>query len=96
VSDLSLITLLDLFGIGDFTEFTSYEEMQSREKFCPEVDPAVSKPVRVVGPYMLSEEHPCGLSTCHQGNKRGLLVLTESGVEVPIGHCCGTREFGTS
>lgn len=94
MSDHSLVTLLQLFGIGDFTEFSSYEEMAAREKFVSEINPALSRPAKVIGPYQLSEEHPCGLSTCHQGNKKGLLVLTESGVETPIGHQCGGREFG--
>lgn len=95
MSKISSITLDDLLLDRELILFTDWAEMEARERFCAHVDPKVTKLVDFVGWYKLRTEHPCSLSDCHRPHKLGLLLITDTDQEVPIGHMCGTKNFGT-
>lgn len=85
--------MASFFEIGDFTEIKSLEDMINRPNYRPEIDPKTVKIEDIVAPYALKNIR-CGLKDCHQPHDAGLLVRTNSGIEVNIGHVCGTKHFG--
>jgi hypothetical protein len=75
----------------DLIEFQSLDEITSRAAFARDIDPATTKLVKPIGIYRFREIVSCGLKSCHQPHRKGLVVLTADGEEVNIGHLCGKK-----
>lgn len=67
-------TSRDLLNLPNFVEF---------------VDP-VARPLRkIVTPYYLDFEYPCGLKSCRQPHREGYLVELADGTLTNVGRICG-------
>jgi hypothetical protein len=82
------------FDPTDFIEIRSPDEIYSRPDYQADIDPATSKPEKIISGYQFPEPIACGLKNCRQPHKQGYLVLTTSGVETNMGWVCGVKHFG--
>lgn len=82
------------FEPADFIEIRSPDEIYNRTAYQADIDPATSKPEKIIAGYQFFEAIPCGLKNCHQPHKQGYLVLTTSGAETNMGWVCGVNHFG--
>ncbi len=81
--------------LEDLIEFTDFGQVEAREKFVRDIDPATVKLIKPIGYYRhLPDEVRCGLKDCHQGHFTGLVVLTSENTEGNIGNHCGKTQFG--
>lgn len=74
--------------------FKSPADFRSRSRYKEEVDPTLTKPDKILGPYNFDEPTRCGLKDCHQSHLRGYVVRTTDGMETNIGWVCGRKHFG--
>lgn len=71
-----------------------WELVANRESFTASVDLSKKKLLDIFGYYELGEKKSCGIKSCRTPHKKGLLVVTEDGIETNIGHKCGANIFG--
>ncbi|QMV50942.1 hypothetical protein [Ewingella americana] len=77
-----------------FEKLNHWHEVEERDSFSSVIDLTGQKLLDVFGYYELAEMRPCGKSNCRTKHKKGLLVITDQGVETNIGHQCGFEAFG--
>ncbi|MCC8366540.1 hypothetical protein J8V57_09630 [Xenorhabdus sp. PB61.4] len=79
---------------GSFEKLKDWEILVKRVNFQQEVDLSSKKLLDAFGFYELSAKQPCGIKSCRKQHYKGVLVITEDGIETNIGHNCGFRIFG--
>ena len=72
----------------------SWEEIESRPGFVPNLDPAAHKLEAIIGRYLFKDKIKCGLSNCHTPHGKGYIVKTKEGALTNIGKDCGKTYFG--
>jgi len=79
----------------DPIRFRSPDEFRDRPRWRDGVDPARSKPVKIIGDYSFSksDELKCGLTSCRTKHQHGYVIETADGSETHIGRLCGRRYF---
>lgn len=72
----------------------SWEEIESRPGFVPNLNPADHKLEAIIGRYLFKDKIKCGLSNCHTLHGKGYIVKTKEGALTNIGKDCGKTYFG--
>jgi len=79
---------------AELVHVETWQEILQRPGYSGDVNPAEITLKAIIGSYVFGSEVPCGLSSCHQGHRRGYLVATSTGVVTNLGHVCGKSYFG--
>lgn len=79
---------------NSFEKLESWDELLQREGFQKVVDLSGKTLSDAFGYYELPNKVPCGKKNCRTNHFKGVLVVTEDGVETNIGHDCGFAAFG--
>lgn len=77
-----------------FEKLESWEDLLRRDGFHSIVDLTDKKLMDAFGYYELAIKIPCGKKNCRTKHFKGVLVVTEDGIETNIGHDCGFAAFG--
>ncbi|MES4613023.1 hypothetical protein V2154_10605 [Ewingella sp. CoE-038-23] len=77
-----------------FEKLETWEELEKRDGFQSIVDLTGKKLMDAFGYYELANKIPCGKKNCRTKHFKGVLVVTEDGIETNIGHDCGFAAFG--
>jgi hypothetical protein len=88
-----MITMRDGEG-AELVNVATWHEVLQRPGYNGNVNPEEVTLKAIIGNYVFPSDVPCGLSSCHQGHRRGYLVATNSGVVTNLGHVCGKNYFG--
>lgn len=79
---------------NSFEKIEDWQSLMSRDGFQSIVDLTGKKLMDAFGYYELGEKIPCGKKNCRTKHYKGVLVVTEDGIETNIGHDCGFAAFG--
>ncbi len=79
---------------NSFDKIDSWDELLKRETFQKVVDLSGKILSDAFGYYELPNKIPCGKKNCRTKHYKGVLVVTEDGIETNIGHDCGFAAFG--
>jgi hypothetical protein len=88
------LILLSEDGGKTTVDIKCWDDLYDRPAFKTELNPHDIELKEIIGKYILSEAHPCGLSSCRSPHQKGYLVVAEGGTETNIGHLCGKKIFG--
>jgi hypothetical protein len=79
---------------GKLIRVESWDDIQTRPRFTPNLDPQQHQLASIIGRYIFREPIRCGLSDCHTPHQKGYIVLTKDNRETNIGKDCGRKYFG--
>ncbi len=79
---------------SSFDKLDSWDDLSARESFQSPVDLENKILLDAFGYYELKEKRACGKKNCRKEHYKGVLVITEDGIETNIGHDCGFKAFG--
>ena len=79
---------------NSFEKIEDWQSLTLRDGFQSIVDLTGKKLLDAFGYYELGEKIPCGKKNCRTKHFKGILVITEDGIETNIGHDCGFAAFG--
>ncbi len=71
----------------------TYLDIVNFPRYKESIDPKTKPLKRIIVPYSLKEEYPCGLEGCHTPHKDGYMVELEDGDVTNVGWICG-KNFG--
>jgi hypothetical protein len=79
---------------NSFDKLSDWAELTRRVSFQSVVDLKGKKLLDAFGYYEFPVKRSCGLKGCRKQHYKGVLVITEDGIETNIGHDCGFSFFG--